>query len=223
MNTIRFVIKDPRAVIPTKAHPSDVGYDLTAISIFKQIDSRTTLYDTGLAMSPPDGYYLEILPRSSLSKTGYMLSNSVGVIDPQYTGSLLIALTEINEINDGLELPFCKCQLVVRKAERFELEQVESLVESVRGDGGFGSSDAQSPLEPNLRIGEPFQPLIDVLTSLRDAGNNAPLRSTVASSMGPNVVERAGVKTIKQYMNLAVERGIVTCSYVNGQPTVSLV
>lgn len=210
------MVTNPNAVIPTKAYHSDVGYDLTAISVFKQISQRTALYDTGLKMSAPDGYYLEILPRSSLSKTGYMLSNSVGIIDPQYTGNLLIALTKVDDSMPDLEVPFCRCQLVVRKAEMFGMVRVESLVASARGDGGFGSSDVR-------KVDLYFQPLIDTLTSLRDAGNNTPLRSLVASNMGKDVVERAGVSTIKQYMNLAIERGIVTCSYVNGQPTVSLI
>ena len=89
-NNIKFIMSD-RAFFPTKAHPSDIGYDLTAIDIFKKISNRTTLFETGIAVSPPQGYYLEIIPRSSLSKTGYMLANSVGIIDPDYTGTLKIA------------------------------------------------------------------------------------------------------------------------------------
>lgn len=103
--SIRFVISDEDAVIPTKAHEEDIGYDLTIIKVFRCISAQTTLYDTGLAMSPPDGFYLEILPRSSLSKTGYMLSNSVGVIDPQYTGNLMVALTKVDPSMPDIELP----------------------------------------------------------------------------------------------------------------------
>ena len=139
--SIHFVKKDPAAVVPTRAHMSDIGYDLTAISVFKRISSTTVLYETGIAVKPPTGYYIEIVPRSSMSKTGHMLSNSVGTIDPDFTGTLKIALTKVDKSADDMELPFTRCQLVVRKAEYFDLVEVDSLDETVRGDGGFGSTD----------------------------------------------------------------------------------
>lgn len=139
-NTVRFLLTHPDAIKPTKAHPSDIGYDLTAISIFKSFENGVTLYDTGIQVSPPSGYYTEILPRSSLSKTNYILANSVGVIDPDYRGNLLIAMRKIDSCQPDIELPFCKFQLVLRKAEYFDMVETESLNETVRGDGGFGSS-----------------------------------------------------------------------------------
>ena len=138
---IKVVVDDEKGVFPTKAHQSDIGYDLTAIGIFKKVSSRITMFETGIRVSPPTGYYLEILPRSSLSKTGYMLANSVGTIDPDYTGTLKIALIKVDESIPDLELPFTKCQLVLRKAEYSEMVQVDTLDQTVRGDGGFGSSD----------------------------------------------------------------------------------
>ena len=138
---IRFVVDDERAVVPAKAHPSDIGYDLTAIDVFKQISESITLFETGIRVSPPEGYYLEILPRSSMSKTGYMLANSVGTIDPDYTGTLKIALTKVAKELPDIKLPFTRCQLVLRKAEYTEMVQVESLDKTTRGEGGFGSSD----------------------------------------------------------------------------------
>ena len=139
--SIRFVVDADDAVVPTKAHPSDIGYDLTAIGIFKQISNRITLFETGIRIAPPTGYYLEILPRSSMSKTGYMLANSVGTIDPEYTGTLKIALIKVDESLPDIKLPFTRCQLVLRKAEYAEMVHVDSIEKTVRGDGGFGSSD----------------------------------------------------------------------------------
>ena len=132
--------KNILAVIPSRAHETDIGYDLTAISQHKVMDNGTILYDTGIAVTPPEGYYLEILPRSSLSKTGYMLANSVGTIDPDYTGNLFIALNKVNKEAPDLELPFCKCQLVIRHAIYADVKVVESLVDTERGHGGFGST-----------------------------------------------------------------------------------
>ena len=138
---IKFVINDNRAVIPTKAHPSDIGYDLTTIDVFRKLSHRITLFETGISMLPPDGYYIEIVPRSSMSKTGYMLANSVGTIDPSYTGTLKVALIKIDDSLPDIKLPFKLCQIVLRKAEYSDMVKVDSIDQTVRGDGGFGSSD----------------------------------------------------------------------------------
>ena len=138
---IKFVMDDKKSVVPTKAHPSDIGYDLTAIGVYKVVSERVTLYETGIKVESPPGYYVEILPRSSISKTGYMLANSVGVIDPSYRGTLKIALIQVDCSFRPLELPFTLCQLVLRKAEYSDIKIVNSLNDTVRGDGGFGSSN----------------------------------------------------------------------------------
>jgi dUTP pyrophosphatase len=138
---VLFVRDDPKAVIPTKGTPFSVGYDLTAISIYKKLSDRTILYDTGIKVQPPKGYYTEIVPRSSISKTGYCLSNSVGTIDPDFTGRLLIALTKIDESCPDLTLPFTKCQLILRKYEDYTMKEINQLDQTERGEGGFGSTD----------------------------------------------------------------------------------
>jgi dUTP pyrophosphatase len=131
----------PDAVLPTRAHDLDLGYDLTAISLKKMYTERTFLFDTGLRIRPPEGYYIEILPRSSLSKTGYVLANSVGTIDVGYRGNLYIALTKVDMSCPDLVAPFTKVQLVLRRANFYNVKEVETLDETVRGDGGFGSTD----------------------------------------------------------------------------------
>lgn len=131
---------DPDAIIPSRAHPKDIGLDLTAIKKHKVLNHGVIMYDTGISVCPPEGYYVEILPRSSISKTGWMLANSVGTVDPNYTGNLYIALAPVNPDVPEIELPFCKCQLIVRKAEYVFFEQVDELEETDRGDGGFGST-----------------------------------------------------------------------------------
>lgn len=138
--TIKFKKTDHRAVTPTRAHVTDIGVDLTAIKVEKTYGD-VVLFNTGLQVMPPEGYYTEIVPRSSLSKTGYMLANSVGIIDPSYRGDLMIALRQVDMNAERLEPPFCKCQLVMRKAEYFNMDEVVELNETKRGDGGFGSSD----------------------------------------------------------------------------------
>ena len=85
-------MNDAKAIPPTKAHYSDAGYDLTIIRKVKDIGEKTAMYDTGINLQIPLGYYVEIAPRSSISKSGYMLSNGIGVIDVGYTGNLFICL-----------------------------------------------------------------------------------------------------------------------------------
>ena len=141
--TFRLTLED--AVVPTKAHFSDVGYDLTVIKIHKQIGSKTTLFDTGIALEIPFGMYAEIVPRSSLCKSGYILSNSVGIIDRSYRGNLFVALTKVEEDKPDVQLPFCCVQLIFKKQcwTPLELQQqqnAELALQTWRGDGGFGSS-----------------------------------------------------------------------------------
>jgi len=139
--TVNFIRKSPSAVFPMRGTSDSVGFDLTAISVVKKLTEKTTLYDTGLVVKPPAGYYTEILPRSSLSKTGYVLANSVGIIDPDYRGTLMIALTKVDDSMPDLELPFMKCQLVLRKCSYFNMIEAEELDDTTRGAGGFGSTD----------------------------------------------------------------------------------
>ena len=142
---LRFKKCDPNAVIPTKAYPSDTGYDLTLIRVSKDMsipgfEQKIIMYDTGIAVCPPDGYYTEVVPRSSLSKTGYMLANSVGIIDASYRGSIKVVVTGDNSLDD-LSLPFKGFQLVLRKLEEVEVVEVDDLDDTVRGDGAFGSTN----------------------------------------------------------------------------------
>lgn len=134
---------DDAAVFPTKARPSDVGYDLTIIKEVKKLTNNVTLYDTGIKVQVGHGLYTEIVPRSSLSKSGYMLANSVGIIDPSYTGNIMVALAKINPNAPEIQLPFRCCQLIFRKQVYVNMNEVtdgRSINDTLRSEGGFGSS-----------------------------------------------------------------------------------
>jgi len=133
---------DPNAIIPTKARESDVGYDLTIIKEVKKFNDTTYLYDTGIKIELENYYYATIVPRSSLSKSGYILTNSTGIIDNSYRGNLLIALTKIDKDSPDIQLPFKCCQLIIQKQIYLDLYEVkEVLNETERNLGGFGSTD----------------------------------------------------------------------------------
>ena len=138
---ISVVLLNKNSKIPKKAHYDDVGYDLEAIQLEKVYENGCHLFNTGIIVKPPKGYYLEIIPRSSIIKHGWVLANNTGIIDPSYRGELKIALQKINENATELKTPFTLCQLVLRKLYESSILQVENLDETVRGEGGFGSTD----------------------------------------------------------------------------------
>ena len=99
------------------------------------------MYDTGICVQPENGYYTEIIARSSIVKTGHVLSNSVGIIDPTYRGSLRICLTKVDSSVPDIQVPFKLTQLIVRPIISARMIEVNKLSDTERGDGGFGSSD----------------------------------------------------------------------------------
>ena len=103
---------------------SDSGYDLTIIKKIKT-DGMVEFYDTGIKVTPPYGYYFDVVPRSSITKTGYILANNVGIIDRSYVGNILVPLIKVDSSKPDLELPMRIVQLIPRKIEHFELEEVD--------------------------------------------------------------------------------------------------
>ncbi len=78
---VRFKKSRPDAVTPFKARESDSGFDLTILEKVKT-NGMVEMYDTGIAVQHvTPGWYFDMVPRSSIIKTGYILANSVGVID----------------------------------------------------------------------------------------------------------------------------------------------
>lgn len=138
---LEFLKKDDDAVIPRKAGVDEVGYDLTLIKVSKVVNDKTIMYDTGVAVKPPDGYYTEIIPRSSIYKSGWMIANGVGVIDPTYRDTLKIVLVQISSDAAPIVLPCRIAQLIVRPLVRnIETVVVEDMDMTYR-KGGFGSTD----------------------------------------------------------------------------------
>ena len=112
--------------------------------------------DFGVIVEPPEGYYFELIPRSSLAWSGFILPNSIGVIDPDYRGRLMMPLIYIAQLNSsdeasaGIEVDQIAqelvgkrlAQLVLRQHLSCQFEEVihESLSRTIRGEQGFGSS-----------------------------------------------------------------------------------
>ena len=139
----KVALVDTRAVMPHKWRASDVGYDLVVIDQHKVLNETVTLYKTGVKIQPSSGWYAEIVPRSSLSKSGYMLANSIGIIDNSYTGELLVALAKVDANSPPIKFPFRGVQLIFRKQAYMQMVCVkeEDLCTTARASGGFGSTN----------------------------------------------------------------------------------
>ncbi|MBX3231512.1 MAG: hypothetical protein KIT84_24215 [Labilithrix sp.] len=128
-----------QARAPTKAHASDSGYDLMLLEAGHRV-GKVQFFRTGVKIQPSYGWYFDLVPRSSISKTGYMLANSIGVIDRTYVGEVLVPLIKVDENARDLELPARIVQIVPRPIVHAAFIEVPSLEESTRGSGGFGST-----------------------------------------------------------------------------------
>ena len=126
------------AVVPSYTKLGDAGMDLTAISLEK--NGEYYEYVTGLAIELPLGYVGLVFPRSSISKTDHYLRNSVGVIDAGYRGEIKIRMSV--PFLGGVEYKVGDrvAQLVIIKLPWVNIEQVDELSETDRGEGGFGST-----------------------------------------------------------------------------------
>lgn len=142
--TVKFRKLVPEAVTPEYAQNGDAGMDLTATS-FRVTDTFME-FGTGIAVQIPHGYVGLLFPRSSITKSapGVSLKNSVGVIDSNYRGEILVRFElpypgtvyrTIPVVGDRV------AQLLVIPYPTVQMEEVDELSDSNRGQGGFGSTD----------------------------------------------------------------------------------
>lgn len=135
----KFAKTNPEAYSPTQPNFTDSGWDLCLISKIKE-DNGVTYYDTGISIQSPPGYYLQLVGRSSISKTGYMLANNIGIIDNGYRGNIIVALVKINPNAPDIILPARLVQVIPTQIVKANFYQTNSLDSTPRGSGGFGSS-----------------------------------------------------------------------------------
>ena len=130
------IMLDKGAKMPTRAHPLDAGLDLYAME--DGIVYGSKVFDTGVHVQIPQGYYGEIRSRSGLLFKHDLTTD--GTIDAGYTGSIKVKL--INHLNYPYMVKAGDkiAQLVLIHCLRPKLELVDSFEETDRGDGGFGST-----------------------------------------------------------------------------------
>lgn len=131
------------AVIPTYGSEYAAGADLYACIQDKVTiePGETKLIPTGLAMELPIGYAGLIYARSGLaSKKGLAPANKVGVVDSDYRGEVMVALHNHSNVSASIDPKERIAQLVITPYIAAIFNTVESLDETVRGEGGFGST-----------------------------------------------------------------------------------
>lgn len=156
----------PDAVLPKRAHPTDAGMDVTAVSI--EYTPQYIEYDTGLQFQLPEGYVMLIFPRSSNSKKDLVLANAVGVLDSSYRGNLKLRFKRqyrVIDISDPEESftydifypeqtmgkPAIECtelydvgerigQIIIMPYPEINFIETNNLDETDRGESGFGST-----------------------------------------------------------------------------------
>jgi dUTP pyrophosphatase len=135
---IKFKKLNKRAEIPFYAKDGDAGIDLVATTLIRT--SKFFEYGTDLAMEIPKGYVGLLFPRSSISRTDHFLRNSVGVIDSGYRGEVKLRMS-IPALGETEYIIGDKVgQLIIMKLPWVEIEEVEELSDTHRGEGGFGST-----------------------------------------------------------------------------------
>lgn len=144
---VKFVKLNPEAHIPTKGSKMAAGYDLYACipgdeNSFVYIAPHSTVkVGTGLAIQPPKGYFGAIFARSGLAtRQGLRPANCVGVADYDYTGEYIVAIHNDTDFTRIIHHGDRIAQLVFLPYADEEFVEVESLDETERGDGGFGST-----------------------------------------------------------------------------------
>lgn len=129
--------------LPEYKHPGDAGMDLYAnIDIpvtLRSMDRK--LIPTGIFIGLPEGYEAQVRPRSGLAlKHGITALNTPGTVDEKYRGEVCVVLVNLSRyvftVNPGERI----AQLVFNKFEAAQWEVVDSLEETERGEGGFGST-----------------------------------------------------------------------------------
>jgi dUTP pyrophosphatase len=140
---------DPDLPLPMYAHPGDAGADLLTTVDVELAPGERAVVPTGIAIALPDGYAAFVHPRSGLAaRYGVSLVNAPGTVDSGYRGEIKATLINLDpkepvRFSRGDRI----AQLVVQRVEHATFTEVASLPDSVRADGGFGSTGGVAMME----------------------------------------------------------------------------
>ena len=159
---LKFKKLNEKAVLPTRAHSTDAGLDLTTYGFTQEVDASGKLvlvYHTGLAVEIPEGYMGLLFMRSSVATKSVTMTNCVGIIDSGFRGEIIgkfkITTDSIPTVYQEGERVM---QLVVMPYPQFEPVFADELSDGDRGEKGYGSSN-EPTTEPVESIAEEVEEL----------------------------------------------------------------
>lgn len=133
------IMLDDGAKMPTRAHATDAGLDLYARETQGVEPGQSAVFDTGVHMEFPHGYYGKIESKSGMN-VKYGVVSCGGVIDEGFTGSITVKLYNLSQepyiVSKGDKI----AQMVIQPYLAPELEIVDELADTPRGTAGFGST-----------------------------------------------------------------------------------
>lgn len=128
----------PAAKIPTRAHHDDAGLDIYCYEAVTLLPHQTVKVPTGVAYGVPEGYVGLVWDKSSIGGKG--IKTLGGVLDSGYRGELFVPLHNMSDEIYTFEAGHKIAQMLIQKVELWEVEEVEVLSETIRGEGSFGST-----------------------------------------------------------------------------------
>jgi len=132
---------DPRASLPSYAHPGDAGLDLAALDPVRLGPGERAVVPTGLALAIPEGWVGLVHPRSGLARRhGLTVANAPGTIDAGYRGEVQVVLINLGEDIVELAAGDRIAQLLLQQVGSARVVEAQDLDQTARGVGGFGST-----------------------------------------------------------------------------------
>lgn len=138
---VRFERFGATSYVPTKAHSGDAGFDLYSCMSATLEPGDVLSIPTGVGLEIPQGYVGFIFAQSGLArKNGIALINGVGVVDSNYRGNVFVPIVNYSPRTFTVDVGMCIAQLVILPVPDVVLTEVDTLMDSERGNNGFGST-----------------------------------------------------------------------------------
>ena len=129
------------AHLPEKKHPDDAGYDVYANEYMVIHKGERAAVGTGLFFQPDSGWYIQVVPRSGLAlKSGITVLNTPGTVDSNYRNEIKVILANFSDKDYEVHTGDRIAQLIFTPSYEAAFFKVDSLDNSDRGKGGFGST-----------------------------------------------------------------------------------
>ena len=128
------------AMLPTRAHDDDAGWDLHALEDYTLHPGETARIRTGIAVAIPTGQVGDVRSRSGMAAKNITVANSPGTIDPGYTGELIVLLRNQTARKFVIRPGDRIAQLVIVHTNTSPMVEVDSFDQTERGSHGFGST-----------------------------------------------------------------------------------